>query len=202
MQLSCVVTRNDVVQLLEQLTPFRVDLGGRRAVTFARPRRVELVPEVGVRVEGEARVTWDVGIVTLPVTVESWSMVLVASVASRGDAWHLRFDPVVEDLVLRGAPAFVDGKIAELINESLGAAKRKLSWNFSKTLSVKLRMPRAFDPPARFDLRPGRGEIVVDRDEVRLTATFVAEIVRAGPEDRRPAPGERAGDDALAARRV
>jgi hypothetical protein len=190
-QLSAVVTRDDLVALLDQVAPVRVSLGARgsRNALLGRPHKVELVRGAGIRLGGDARMTWDVAGVALPVALRAWQVLLVPSVllhpatikGARRRTYVLVFDPVLEVLDFRRVPGFLDDRIADAINDVLGAQRNRLAWNFTKTLSARLALPSRYAPPGRFELAPVAGEVVVSDVELRFTVTFEAQVVRSVP---------------------
>src|SRR5690349_17810663 len=110
MLLSATLTKEELVAVVDALTPLRVELGRRprRAVSFGRPNVVELVAGAGVRLRGDARFTWDVGGLSIPVTVRRWQLLLAPRIAARGDARVLAFEPSIEVLDIVNVPAFVE----------------------------------------------------------------------------------------------
>ena len=67
MLLTAAVTRAEIVALIEALTPLRIMIDAQRgrSVTLGRPR-LELVPDTGIRLRGDARISWDVAGMTVP----------------------------------------------------------------------------------------------------------------------------------------
>ena len=116
MQLCVTLTRDDLAGAIEEITPLRVTLGPRRVITLGRPKSVELVRDAGLRVRGDARFTWEVGGLELPIVVRSWQLLLVPSLAPREGRHVLAFDPVLEGLDFKSVPMFLDERIAASIN--------------------------------------------------------------------------------------
>ena len=172
MQLCAILTRDDITSVVEQLTPLRVAMRPNRVITLGRPTKVELVAGSGLRVRGEARFTWDAYGVTIPVTLRSWQVLLVPSVAPRGGRHVLAFDPVLEGLDFKNVPMFLDGRITEAINEGLAAQKNKLSWDFAKHLSLVRPLPAKVSPAGEIRLGPTGGTVTVTATEMRLTLDF------------------------------
>ncbi len=180
MQLAALVTKDDLALVVEQLTPLQIDLGANRCVALGRPQRLELVPNKGLRLRGDAKLSWDVAGLTLPVTLRAWQVLLEPNVIEHRDgAFSLRFEPQVEELDLRNLPAFLDGKIAAAINEGIASQKKKLAWNITKSLGVRLELPKRVSPKGRFELTPSGVKLFVTQQAIELTVTFASGVAHA-----------------------
>lgn len=202
MLLSAVVTKDELVALLEAITPLRVAIDERRgrAVTLGRPRAVDLVPGEGLRVRGGARIAWDVAGLGIPITLQTWQMMLVPRIAARGRARVLVFDPIVEALEMKLVPGFLDEKIADVLREGLAQNRRKLAWDFTRTLSKRLPLPARIGPARLFEIAAIDGTVTVTDSEVRLTVKLEARVERPAPT-RSPDSAPRAGPPARAVAR-
>lgn len=187
MQLCAVLARDELAAVIEQITPFEVEISRqpRRVISLGPPSKVELVPGAGLRLRGSARVTWDVVGLSLPVTLRRWQILLAPSVVRRGEAHVLAFDPMLEVLDLENVPSFVADRIAGAINEGLAVHRNRLVWNFTKTLSWRRGLPRRVSPPSRFEISPSGGTVEITPSELRLTVPMRARFVR---EESAPRP--------------
>jgi hypothetical protein len=177
-QLSAVVTKDDLTLLIEQLTPLALELGGGRSVTFGRPERVELVPTKGLRLRGSARLSWDFAGLEFPVTLRAWQLLLEPIVSVlRDGSYSLRFEPVIEELDLRNVPSFLDGRIASAINEGLASQKKKLAWSLSRALGVRVAFPARVSPRGRFELVPNGAQLVISDRAIEMTVSFQSRVV-------------------------
>jgi hypothetical protein len=178
-ELTATVTNADLEALVAEAMPMRVEISARpqRRVEIAQPSLVELVPGQGLRLRGEARLTWEL---PFPVTLRTWQALLVPSIETRDGMQVLAFEPVLEALDLQSLPGFLDERIAGAINEALEAYRHKLAWAFGKTLAVKLQLPTRISPSGRFELSANRGDVEVTADALRLTIGFAAHVLR-GP---------------------
>jgi hypothetical protein len=186
MQLTAILTKDDLASLIRTMTPMRVELKGRpqRIIALGRPVLVELVEGAGLRVRGSARFTWNVAGVAIPVTLRVWQVLLVPSIALRDGSHVLALDPILEELDFERLPAFADQRIAAAINEGLAGQRRRLAWNFTRTLSYARTLPDRVSPVMRFELRPGGGTVTVTAEELRLTADFRARVLRPAEQPR------------------
>jgi hypothetical protein len=175
--LSATITKDELVRSIRDLTPLRIDLGRRRSVTFGRPELVELVPNAGLRVRGDAKMVWEIAGLPLPVSLRAWQVLLVPSVVELDGGHVLAFDPVLEDLDFKRVPGLY--RIIDAINEGVASQRRKLAWNLSRALSVRTSLMRTrIVPEATFTLAPVSATVAVTASEVRLDATLEARIRR------------------------
>lgn len=203
MQLCAIVTKDDLTSVIEQLTPLRVAVRPRRVITLGRPTKVELVAGAGLRVRGDARFTWDVGGLTIPVTLRSWQVMLVpvfAPAPARPGGHILAFDPVLEELDLKNVPMlFLDGRIAEAIKTGLAAQRGKLAWDFEAQLGISRALPDRISPAGEACLVPTGGNVTVTATEMRLDLSFALQIRReSAPESLRAYEREMAPSSARA----
>ncbi len=199
MQLCASLTKDDLSSIVEQITPLRVAIRPRRVITLGRPTTIELVAGAGLRVRGDARFTWDVGGLTIPVTLRSWQVLLVPSFQERrsasGHVGHvLAFDPKLEALDFKNVPMFLDGRIADAVKEGLAAQKSKLAWNFEEQLSLVRALPDKISPAGEVTLAPKGGTVVVTSTELKLTLDFGFRVRRdEAPASLRAIEMESAG---------
>lgn len=195
MLLTAAVTKAEIAALVDALAPLSVSLDERRgrSITLGRPR-IELVPEAGIRLRGDARLTWDVAGVAIPVTLQAWQVLLMPRIVERR---ALAFEPVIEILDLKRVPGFLDDKIAGAISDGIAQNRAKLAWPFARTLSKQLALPARIGGGA-FVLAAVDGAVGVSEEDVRLTLRFEAGVERA----RRAAPSsERRPASALSTAR-
>jgi hypothetical protein len=175
--LSAVVTKDDLALLIEELTPVEIDLGGRRSVTFKRPERIELVPEKGLRLRGDARMNWSLAGITIPVGLRVWQILLIPSIVGAEGARSVAFEPVLEELDLVNIPAFLDERIVAAINEGLNSQKKKLAWGLSRALSLRLALPKRITPKGRFELLANDAKLRVTDQAIELSVSFAGRVV-------------------------
>lgn len=198
MLLTADVPKAELVALVESLTPFRLALDQTRArsLTVGRPK-VTFVPGRGVRLTGNARVSWEVAGLTVPVNLQGWQILLVPKVVTRpstegSSVQVLALEPVIEELGLRRVPAFVDDKIAETLRDWIGRKERRLAWSFARTLSRRLSLPARITPSETFEIRATGGEVEVTAEALRFSVRFTAHIERGGrPVKRSPGAADQ-----------
>ena len=172
MQLCATLTRDDLSSILEQITPLRVAVRPRRVITLGRPTKLELVAGAGLRVRGDGRFTWDVGGLTIPVTVRAWQVLLVPSFLARDGGHVLAFEPKLEVLDFKNVPMFLDGRIKGAVKDGLAAQRSKLTWNFEKQLSLVRALPATISPAGEVKLAPTGGTVTVTATDMKLTLDF------------------------------
>lgn len=152
MQLRAVVRRDDVIGLLEEITPLRVELSRRpqRAVSIGRPTELDFVPGTGLRIRTSARITWDVAGLAVPVTARTIQLLLTPKLDQLEGGFVLSLEPKLEDFDLEAVPFFIDNKIASAVNDGIERQRSKLTWNLTRLLGFDL--PEKVSPPMRIDL--------------------------------------------------
>ncbi len=194
MLLTAVVTKAELVDLIASFTPMRIDIDGRRGryVTLGRPE-VALVAGRGLRLRGDARITWDVAGMAIPVTLQAWQLLLVPRIVSRARSRVLSFEPVVEELDLKLVPAFLDDAIAGAIREGISHNRDTIAWDFARTLTKRIPLPARISPARTFEIIAMDGDVEVSANELRLSVRFEARVegrsaapVRATKEDAPP----------------
>jgi len=181
MQLCATLTKDDLSSIIEQITPVRVAIRPRRVITLGRPTKIELVPGAGLRVRGDARFTWDVGGITIPVTLRAWQVLLVPSFVPKNGRHVLAFDPTLEALDFKNVPMFLDGGIKSAVKDGLAAQKSRLFWDFEQRLSLVRALPDKISPAGEMKLAPTGGTVVVTANDVRLTLDFGFRVRRDAP---------------------
>src|SRR5262245_42967020 len=97
MLLSVLITKDELTTFLSAVTPLRIVMDEQRGrcLVLGRPQ-LELVPNEGIRLRGDARLTWDLVGLAIPVTIQAWQLMLRPRIATRGRANVLVFVPVLE----------------------------------------------------------------------------------------------------------
>jgi hypothetical protein len=189
MLVTAAVSKAELVTLVEAMTPLRLAIDERRGrtITLGRPR-IELVPDRGIRLRSDARITWDVAGVGVPITLKAWQLLLVPRIADGA----LALEPLIEALDLKGIPSFLDDKIADAIKGGIAQNRHKLAWSFARALSKRWPLPARIGAGA-FQLVATDGAALVTAEDVRLTIRFVAAVERPeqAPRSRRTPTSER-----------
>ena len=189
---KAVIPDTDLANLLESLGSVRVTVGEPergRVVTLGRTT-VALVPGRGLRLRGDAHVTWDFVRVPIPVTINVWQLLLTPHVVPHDGSHLLRFDPDIEELEVKLVPGFVDEKIANVIRSAIEKNRDRLAWDFTRTLSLELPLPSMISPSKAFELTPCGGDVSVTESAQHLAVDFEARFRErtavAGAKAERP----------------
>jgi hypothetical protein len=198
MLISAIVNRDELALVLESLLPLRVVLDAERdrSVIFEHAS-VELVRGQGIRLRGDARVSWDVAGVAIPIRVEAWQLLLEPRVGAvvAGKTHLIALSPTLERFELRSCPSLVAGRIGEALERGLGRARDRLAWDFGKTLSRRFFLPARVDPARALDFAVTGGACAVTGDElafrVELSARVPAEPAKLEDVPSRRLEGRR-----------
>lgn len=192
MLLTAVVTKAELTVLLASLAPMRVMIDERRdrSVTLGRPE-LSFVPGKGIRLRGDARIAWDVAGIAVPVTLQGWQLLLIPRIHTKGTGRFLALEPVVEELDLKLVPGFLDDKIADAITEWIANNRARIAWNFARTLSKRLPLPKRISPAETFEILVTDGDVEVTESELRLNVRFEAHIDRAPAQIQKAKARER-----------
>ena len=187
MLVTAVVTKDELVRLVEAFTPLRLLIDERRgrSVVLGRPSLIELVPDRGLRLRGDARIAWDVAGVAIPVTIQRWQILLAPRVVTRGRARVVALEPRMEELDMKLVPGFLGDKIVMLIREGVSQNLERLGWDFGRALSRRLDLPPMVGPARVFELVATDASVAVTAAELRVSVTFDAAVERA-PRPARP----------------
>lgn len=184
MWLQAIFTTADLANVLHQLTPLKVTMGGEdtpgRALFLGRPRAVELLPGRGLRFSCRARVAWRVVGVKLPVKIHKVTVTLEPRIERRGARDVLAFRVRVEDLDVAAVPAFLDAPIRDRLNKALRDVDHDFAWDFLDTLSFHFGLPAAMLTAETFDLSASWGEVKVTDEAVVLAVSFRSLIAKPG----------------------
>lgn len=176
MNVRAVLTKADLVRFIDEMTPFDVEISRRprRLVSLGKPTEVELVAKAGLRVQGDARIVWEMASLPVSLTVRRWQLLLrPVFVPREGQALpSLALDPVVETLDFKRTPGFLDERVGEAVNELLLAQRGKLVWNVGETLGFTRPLSDKIAPRKDFVLAPVHGRVDVTDDEVVLSFDF------------------------------
>jgi len=177
LRLPLATGKVELDRVVPALTRWGIDLGRKRSVSFGRPALVELVPRTGLRVRGDAKMVWEVAGLTLPVTLRTWQLLLVPSIAQRDGALVLAFDPVIEELDFKGVPSAFDDRITDAINEGVASQRKKLSWNLSRLLGTTNLLPARVSSGGSLAITPRMARVDIAATELRIEIDLDAQVL-------------------------
>ena len=183
-QITAVLDRATLEQLLSELTPLKVMLGGAgapdRHFTIDRPDLVQFVPGKGVRLRTRAHAQWTLAGLPIPLTIESATLLLEPAIAPPPHPGKLVFTLKIEQLDVKNVPSVIESKLVPLINEGLSALEEPLGWNFAKTLNVHIAIPPQAAPLEAFTLAAGASTVEVTADAIVMKLQLWMHFERLG----------------------
>jgi hypothetical protein len=179
MWIEAILTPRDCTDFIASITPLTVDLGMGRMLVVSRPRRVELVPDKGLRVQTVGHVVWTVAGVKLPVNIRVASLLLTPSIEKRDGRDALGFRVRVEKLDFTVLPDFIDETVLHRINDVLGKHDDALVWRFPQTFDRYVALPPRIESACGVDIRTRWGHVRITESALVLAVSFDMRAVRA-----------------------
>ncbi len=185
MRLLASLSRDETLDFLRKFVPLEIELAkegkGQRFFAIDELREVTLVPGLGVRLEGAARVRWPLLGLHVPVRAKSLVVLLRPEVVTRVGHPSLALSLSVERADIAWSPTLVNDSVVERVNEELLAHRAEVAWNFAKTLSHVFRLPDAVTSAATIGLEVAGGEFTVSEASIEFAVAFRAAV---GGRDR------------------
>lgn len=187
MQLSALVTQQDIVSALFSLAPLRLHFTEQdedtRWVEVDRPTEVSLFPNEGLRVAAAGRIRYVAQGVPFEAEFHRIKMLVTPQVVEReAQSSHLSFALRLEELDVKHVPAFVDKWIKQRADRALTPQSSNLAWKFSDTLSFRFAIPPRFEPITRIGLQVVGGRINVTEAGLEFVVDYAPlEVERSGP---------------------
>jgi hypothetical protein len=184
-----IIPRDDLRALLGQALPLTISFGppeSPHSLALSDLAEVELVADRGLRVVCKAHLTWPLLGIKIPITVSSVKMLLLPTIGRSPEGDTLAFRISIEHADFSGLPTMIDNRITDAINAKLAEKDVELSWNFSRSLTFRAKLPAMLESLESFAIRPAWGEVRVTEEAVVYAASFHAAFVREGaspPDD-------------------
>lgn len=176
MWLQAIITADDLMHALAELTPTRIQLddeGPDRAFELDPPTEVRFRPNEGALIKTSARLRWDVIGIKLPVALRSVDVLLTPSVERDADGNDLLvLQARIEDLDLTALPGFLDGKLKDRINAALERPSSFVRWRFVRTLDFHFQLPDKVQPVRDLRLSARWGATRVSEQGFVMAASF------------------------------
>jgi hypothetical protein len=180
MWLEAIVTREDLVQLLDQLLPLKINLDAPskdRWIHLGHATDVVLVADAGMRVSCPAELKWEIAGVGPTLKVETIGVLLRPDVVEHGNGHTLDFHVEIEDVDIHGVPSVIESAILRKVNAELET--KKLSWNFTKTLGYSAPIGALLESIDSLDVAVAWGKRRITAEGLALAVSFKVEFVRA-----------------------
>src|SRR5579859_7590108 len=161
MWLEIVLSQNDLVTILREVTPITLRLGENQWFALESPSEVALVPDVGLRVTCKAKVKWPVLGVGVPVTIHKLVVTFAPEVVRQGDGDLFVFGLRLQHADFAGLPDSVDKRLSKAIDDALVARRLDLAWKFTDTLAGSIPLPATLDPIDGVSMKVAWGKVKV-----------------------------------------
>jgi len=197
MWVEAVLSKDDLASLIAQIVPLTIrinaDTGADQYIEIGTASNLALVADQGLRMTAEARIHWPVLGITVPIKIDSLSVMIkpqITSAPGGGDA--LSFALQIDQAEFAGILALGDQPITDKINSELG--KLDLAWAFATMLSHQFKVPTMLEPLDSLALQVAWGKVRVTDEAMVLAISFQAEVSRAD----QPVAGQDANGSSLA----
>jgi hypothetical protein len=183
MWIETILSREDLTQLLEELLPAKIRLGGANDdawLALYDLSEVTLVPNTGLRVTCKAKLRWEIVSIGVPVTLHTLTVLLRPSIAKRDSGDVLAFGVEIEHADLANVPDFLDAKITDRVNRELAKKRDEMAWDFSASLAHIVALPPIVDPIEAIDVKVAWGKLRIDADALVLAVSFHVHLLREG----------------------
>lgn len=181
MWLEAIITREDLVHVLGEILPVKIHLDDdttvERWLWLGRAEEMSIVPDEGLSVTCAAELCWSIAGMSPTAKLETLE-VLIRPVIAETDKGHLlEFTIEIQEADFAALPAFVDSTIAKAVNAALSA--KRLTWNFTETLTRAVLIPRAFEPVEALKIGVAWGKTRINAEALVLVVSFKIGVVRA-----------------------
>jgi len=176
MWLQSIITADDLMHALAELTPTRIQLDDAdqdRAFELDPPSEVHFRAGEGAVIRTSARLRWDVIGIKLPIILRSVQVLLIPSIECDADGNDLLvLQARVEDVDLTALPGFLDEKLKDRINQALERPSAFVRWRFIRTLDFHFQLPQAVQPVRDLRLSARWGATRVTAQGFVMAASF------------------------------
>jgi len=198
MWVEVILSRDDLAELFGKLMPLTIHFGGKdQYLSLSEPREVTLVPDSGLRIACKAKVRWPVLGLALPIALHSLIVLVQPQVVQTADGDILVFKLFIEHADFAGIPTAIDERITDKVNKELASRALDLSWNFARTLSRKVDLPRALRPVDALNLRLAWGKVRITDEAMVMAVSFHSKLSRSGEGEVHPQSLEQPDEDPI-----
>jgi hypothetical protein len=167
------------------MTPLRIHFDDNdktnRWLYLGKPTSVELVAEKGIRISCPAEIMWSVVGVNVPFKLHTMQVLMRPEIVAKPTGHILVFNLELEEADFKGIPALIDHGIVKGVNSALAA--QELAWDFTKTLTNSVKMPKLLDPIETLEIKVNWGKRRVDDEAVVLVISFQLDFIRRAGSD-------------------
>lgn len=185
MWIEAIIAKDDFAAVVRQMTPLRIHFDDNdktnRWLFLGKPTSVELVAEKGIRISCPAEIMWSVVGVNVPIKLHTMQVLMRPEIVAKPTGHILVFNLELEEADFKGIPALVDHGIMKGVNAAL--ASQELAWDFTKTLTNSVKMPKLLDPIETLEIKVNWGKRRVDDEAVVLVISFQLDFIRRAGSD-------------------
>lgn len=185
MWIEAIIAKDDFAAVVRQMTPLRIHFDDNdktnRWLYLGKPTSVELVAEKGIRISCPAEIMWSVVGVNVPIKLHTMQVLMRPEIVAKPTGHILVFNLELEEADFKGIPALVDHGIMKGVNAAL--ASQELAWDFTKTLTNSVKMPKLLDPIETLEIKVNWGKRRVDDEAVVLVISFQLDFIRRAGSD-------------------
>jgi hypothetical protein len=176
MWLQAVLTADDILHALHELTPTRIQLEEQdptRTLHLDPPGEVRFRDREGALITTSATLKWDVIGIKVPVVLRSLDVLLIPSIEQGPDGDDvLALQARVEKLDVSALPGFVEDKLRARINQALENPRSFVRWGFTRTLNFHFHLPDKVTPVRDLNLAARWGALRVSEQGFVMAASF------------------------------
>lgn len=191
MWIEAIISKDDLVNVVQQLLPLKIhfddDPSTDRWLFLDKPTKIELVEGKGLRLACPAEIRWSIATIDVPFKLHTLEVLARPEVVSKPGGDVLAFRLELEEADFKGVPALLDHGITKAVNAAL--ASQDFAWNFTKTLTNTVKMPKLLDPIDTLSIGVGWGKLRVDAEALVIAVSVNLTFNRADAE-KRPAASE------------
>jgi len=185
MWIEAIISKDDFAAAVRQMTPLRIHFDDNdktnRWLYLGKPTSVELVAEKGIRISCPAEIMWSVVGVNVPFKLHTMQVLMRPEIVAKPTGHILVFNLELEEADFKGIPALIDHGIVKGVNSALAA--QELAWDFTKTLTNSVKMPKLLDPIETLEIKVNWGKRRVDDEAVVLVISFQLDFIRRAGSD-------------------
>lgn len=185
MWIEAIIAKDDFAAVVRQMTPLRIHFDDNdktnRWLYLGKPTSVELVAEKGIRISCPAEIMWSVVGVNVPIKLHTMQVLMRPEIVAKPTGHILVFTLELEEADFKGIPALIDHGIVKGVNAALAA--QELAWDFTKTLTNSVKMPKLLDPIETLEIKVNWGKRRVDDEAVVLVISFQLDFIRRAGSD-------------------
>jgi hypothetical protein len=181
MWVEVILSGEDLKELFAELMPLTIHFGHKdQYLSFNDLREITLVPDTGLRIACKAKVCWPLLGLALPIPLHSLVVLARPEVAQTPEGDILVFKLFIEHADFAGIPTAIDERITDKVNKALSERALDLSWNFARTLSRTVKLPRSLRPLDALSLRLAWGKVRVTDEAMVMAVSFHSKLSREG----------------------